>query len=114
MPAVAKDVIRNNSQIKCGNKILFYRKCYDKGIKLIEHISDFRIRQFYTFEQLQNLYSISRNDFLKYHTIVSNIKTEWNNKLKEENYYNVPSKANKALYIVTQQKGPINKSKSYQ
>ena len=110
MPAVAKEVIWNDSQIKCGNKILFYRKCYDKGIKLIEHISDFRIRH----EQLQNLYSISRNDFLKYHTIVSNIKTEWNYELKEENYYNVPSKANKALYIVTQQKGPINKSKSYQ
>ena len=55
-----------------------------KGIKLIEHIYDFRLRRFYTFEQMRNLYDISKNDFLKYFNIVSNISKEWKNKLKNE------------------------------
>ena len=57
--AVAKEIIWNNSQIKCNNKVLFYREWFEQGIKFIEHIYDFRIRQFYTLEQLQNLYNIS-------------------------------------------------------
>ena len=75
--AVAKEIIWNNSQIKCNNKVLFYREWFEQGIKFIEHIYDFRIRQLYTLEQLQNLYNISQNDFLKYYNIVSNIKREW-------------------------------------
>ena len=53
-----------------------------KGIKLIEHIYDFRVQRFYTLEQLQNLYNIHQKDFLKYYNIVSNISKEWKNKLK--------------------------------
>ena len=55
---IAKEIIWNNSQIKCNNKILFYHDWYEKGIKLIEHIYDFRIQKFYTLEQLQHLYNI--------------------------------------------------------
>ena len=69
--AFAKEIIWNNSQIKCNNKVLFYLEWFEQGIKFIEHIYDFRIRQFYTLEQLQNLYNISQNDFLKYYNIVS-------------------------------------------
>ena len=39
---------------------------------------------------------------------MSNIKIEWKSKLKED-YNNLPPKINKALQIVTQQKGSINK-----
>ena len=83
---------------------------FEKGIKFIEHIYDFRYRKFHTIEQLQNLYNISENDFLKYYNIVSNITKEWKNKLKDENYNNVPKETSKALHIVTKQKGSINKS----
>ena len=41
----AKEIIWNNSQIKCNNKILFYHDWYEKGIKFIEHIYDFRIQK---------------------------------------------------------------------
>ena len=87
-----KEIIWNNSQIKCNNKILFYHDWYEKGIKLIEHIYDFRVQRFYTLEQLQNLYNIHQKDFLKYYNIVSNISKEWKNKLKDENYNNLPKK----------------------
>ena len=72
---------------------------------------------FYTFEQLQYLYDIPRNAVLKYFHIVTNIKSEWKKKkkkkkkniLKEENptYLNQTDK--KALHILNQQKGSINK-----
>ena len=107
---IQKEIIWNNSQIKCNNKVLFYVDWFEKGIKFIEHIYDFRFRKFHTIEQLQNLYNISENDFLKYYNIVSNITKEWKNKLKDENYNNVPKEASKALHIVTKQKGSINKS----
>ena len=105
---ITKEIIWNNSQIKCNNKIPFYHGWYKKGIKLIEHIYDFRIQTFYTIEQIQNLYNIHQKDFLKYYDIVSNISKEW--KLKDENYNNLPKKINKALHIITQQKCSINKS----
>ena len=107
---IHKEIIWNNSQIKCNNKVLFYVDWFEKGIKFIEHIYDFRFRKFHTIEQLQNLYNISENDFLKYYNIVSNITKEWKNKLKDENYNNVPKETSKALHIVTKQKGSINKS----
>ena len=42
--AVAKAILCNNSQITCRDKFLFYSEWYKKGIKLIEHINDFRIK----------------------------------------------------------------------
>ena len=100
---ITKEIIWNNSHIKCNNKILFYHDWYEKGIKLIEHIYDFRIQSFYTLEQLQNLYNIHQKDFLKYYNIVSNISKEWKNKLKDENYNNLPqkNKQSTAYYYLT-------------
>ena len=77
---------------------------------LIEHIYDFRLRRFYTFEQMRNLYDISKNDFLKYFNIVSNISKEWKNKLKNENVNTTQDETKRTLHIVTKQKGSINKS----
>ena len=60
----------------------------------------YRIKRFFTFEQLQNVYDILRNDFLKYFHIVTNIKSEWKNILKEEypTYLNQTDK--KALLLL--------------
>ena len=81
---IAKEIIWNNSQIKCNNKILFYRDWYvKKGIKVIKHINDFRIQKFCTLELLQHLYNIHQKYFLKYYNIVSNISNEWKNKLND-------------------------------
>ena len=107
--AVAKEIIWNNSQIRSDNKVLFYREWFERGIKFLEHIYDFRTKQFFTLGQLQNLYNISQNDFLKYYNIVSNIKVEWKYNLKNEENVNLPRKINKAFHIVTHKKGSINK-----
>ena len=45
---IHKEIIWNNSQIKCNNKVLFYVDWFGKGIKFIEHIYDFRFRKFHT------------------------------------------------------------------
>ena len=39
---IAMEIIWNNSQVKCNNKIFFYHNRV-KRIELIEHIHDFRI-----------------------------------------------------------------------
>ena len=55
------------------------------------------------------MYDVSHNDFLKYHNIVSNIKSDWKRKLKDEDFRNLPLRRNKTLYILTQEKQSINK-----
>ena len=61
---IAKETILSMSHIKSNNKILFYLDWYEKGIKLQEHVYDFRTQKCYTLEQLQNLYNIHQNYFL--------------------------------------------------
>ena len=51
--SVAKEIIWNNSQIRSDNKVLFYRWWFERGIKFLEHIYDFRTKQFYTLGHLQ-------------------------------------------------------------
>ena len=64
---------------------LLIDKLQERGIKYIEHIYDYSIKQFYNFEELHNLYDISDKDFLKYYHIVNNIHEDWKALLKEEN-----------------------------
>ena len=40
---IAKEIIWNNSQLKCNKQIIFYHDWYKKGIKIIEQIYAFRI-----------------------------------------------------------------------
>ena len=56
-----------------------------KTSKYIEHIYDYRLKQIDNFEELQNLYDISDEHFLKYYHIVNNIHEDWKALLKEEN-----------------------------
>ena len=74
---VGKEIIWNNKNIKIMKKSLFYQRWLDKGIKRIEHIYDYRIKEFYNFQQLVELYHISPDDYLKYNQLVSSIPKEW-------------------------------------
>ena len=82
---ISKQIIWNNSYIKCDNNIIYYKEWNDKGIKYIEHIYDYRSNTFYDFNTLQNIYGINTNDFLKYHQIITNIPERWKLLLKGEN-----------------------------
>ena len=51
---------------------------------MIEHIYDYRKKDFYTFREFSNLYQIPNVDFLKYRSLISCIPNSWKLKLKEE------------------------------
>ena len=62
----SKQVIWNNSYIKCDNNIIYYEEWHEKVIKYIEHIYDYISNIFYNFNNLQNLYDLKTTDFLTF------------------------------------------------
>ena len=81
---VSKNIIWNNSDIKNNNKTIFYKIWFEKGIKFIESIYDYRIKKFYTFEHFSNLYNIPNNEFLKFNSLISAIPKYMKAKLENE------------------------------
>ena len=79
-----KEIIWNNSNLKIGEETFFDKKWYERGIQLIEHIYDYRKKDFYDFREFINLYELPRTSFLLYTSIVSCIPNEWKVKLKNE------------------------------
>ena len=82
---IGKQIIWNNKHIQIRNNTLIYKTWLDKGIRNIEHIYDYRLKEFYRFQQTIELYSISPNDYLKYNQLISSIPKEWKTNLKTEN-----------------------------
>ena len=82
---ISQEIIWNNSTLKAEGKTFYYKSWYDRGIKLIEHIYDYRKKDFYNFRDFSNLYQIPNADFFKYNSILSSIPRCWKLKLKEEN-----------------------------
>ena len=80
---IGKEIIWNNKNIKVNNKTFFYKNWFEKGIKNIERIYDYRKKEFYHFEQLIELYQIPPTDYLKYNQLVSYSPREW--KLEKNN-----------------------------
>jgi len=70
---VSKQVIRNQLDICKNNGDTFNDNWYQKGIRFIEHIYDFRSKQSYDFNHLSTLYAIPQSDFLRYHSLKSSI-----------------------------------------
>ena len=63
---IGKQIIYNNNNnkyIQIRKETLIYKKWLDKGIKNIEHIYDYRTKEFYPFEKIIEVYNISPNDF---------------------------------------------------
>ena len=94
-----------------------------RGIKFIEHIYDYRKKDFYDFREFINLYDLPPSNFLYYNSIVSSIPKEWKDMLKNETINNLaedkPLKqllkskhANKYLYDIQMQNEKMPKSKS--
>lgn len=81
---VGKEIIWNNTNIKLSNKPFVFCEWMEKGVIFIEHIYDYRKKQFYSFNEIQNLYGIAQSNFLNYHQLIKCIPKEWKIKLKSE------------------------------
>ena len=82
---IGKQILWNNKNIKIDNKTIMYKPWLDKGIQNIEHIFDYRKKEFYTFQEFSDLFTLPYNNFLKYIQIISCIPNEWKTLLKSEN-----------------------------
>ena len=67
---------------------------FEKGIKYIDNIFDSRLKLFYTFDYIKNVYALNNSEFLKYHTLVQSISQQWITKLKNEHLPNNESQTN--------------------
>ena len=65
---ISKQILWNNSNIKRDGSLLFYKNWHDMGITSIEHVYDYRIKSFLSFQNLKTIFNIRNDDFLKYHT----------------------------------------------
>ena len=53
---IGKQILWNNKNIKIDKKNVMYKSWLDKGIQNIEHIFDYRKKEFYTFQEFIALY----------------------------------------------------------
>ena len=108
---IKKEIIWNNTEIKCNGETFFYKDWYEKGIKFLEHFFDFRINNYYDFETFRYMFNLRSNDFLKYYNIIGNIPIIMENAIKTETSINVENeqlinkiveikKVNKYLYKI--------------
>ena len=77
-----KTIIWNNSNIKCNAQTFYYKQWHERGILYLEHIFDFRVRTFYTFNNIQYLYQIPNGDYLRYLQLIKSIPLYMTNELK--------------------------------
>jgi len=88
---IGKEIIWKNTNIKSNIKPFFLHDWADKGIVFIEHIYDYRNKQFFSFNEIHNLYNVPQTDFLIYYQLTTCIPYQWKVKLKsEEIQYNAP------------------------
>jgi len=86
---INKTILWNNSTIEQNNQnTFFYSNWFNRGIKFLEHIFDFRSKTFYNFDTFQNLYDIPTNDYLKYYTLIKSIPNSYKQKLIVEDFFN--------------------------
>ena len=103
---IGKELLWNNSFIKNGGRPFFNQVWYERGIQFIEHIYDFRKKEFFKFSEIVDLYDLSHKYFLFYNSLVASILTEWKVKLKTE-MMNIQRP--KTLLMTSLEKKHINK-----
>ena len=82
---IDRDILWNNSNIKINKKTVFYKGWFEKGIKLIKHIYDYRVKDFYSFKDMMFIFNIPETDFLIYSSLKHNIPKEYKSLLMQSN-----------------------------
>ncbi|KAH3690049.1 hypothetical protein DPMN_191796 [Dreissena polymorpha] len=55
------------------NKTFFYKDWFERRIKYVDQLYDYRIKDFYSFDNTCYIYGIPSNNFLKYYTLIKSI-----------------------------------------
>lgn len=61
----------------------FYKDWFEKGIKYVDQLYDFEVNCFYSFEDFQFFYSMTKKDFLRYYSLFKIIPKEIKNRLNQ-------------------------------
>ena len=85
---ILKEIVWNNSNIKCNGKILYYKEWHEKGIKSLENFFEPSMNKYFNFETFRNKYNIKKRDFLKYYNIIGNIPLSMKEAVQHENKTN--------------------------
>ena len=103
-----KHIIWHNSDIKIGNKTIFYPTWLDKGIKYIEHLFDFRTKTFYTFNDFKHIYNIETNQQYQYLQLIHSIPVHIKQEMKTIDINRYENNDNSLLKKLTEMK-KVNK-----
>ncbi|KAH3804792.1 hypothetical protein DPMN_133081 [Dreissena polymorpha] len=118
----SKTILWNNKDITSNNKTFFYKDWLKRSIKYVDQLYDYRINDFYSFNDICYIYGIPSNNFLKYYTLIKSIpihiKSEINTNNTPctqttfvENILGRKNKTNKIFYTL-QIKNPTENSKT--
>ncbi|KAH3874452.1 hypothetical protein DPMN_037696 [Dreissena polymorpha] len=69
----SKTILWNNKDITSNNKTFFYKNWFEQSIKYVDQLYDYRIKDFYSFDNICYIYGIPSNNFLKYYTLIKSI-----------------------------------------
>ncbi|KAH3720419.1 hypothetical protein DPMN_063318 [Dreissena polymorpha] len=69
----SKTSLWNNKDITSNNKTFFYKDWFERSIKYVDQLYDYKIKDFYSFDDICYIYGIPSNNFLKYYTLIKSI-----------------------------------------
>ena len=88
---IGKQLLWNNSNIRSGDFVLYYKTWYEKGIKYIEQLYDFRNKEFYSFEHFKYLYNFEDSESFRFLKMIASIKPMLKRSLMNESItYSAP------------------------
>ena len=76
-------ILWNNSNIKVNGNPIFIKDWYNRGIKYVDHLYDFRSKKFYGFTQVKQIYGLNDGDFLKYYSVISSIPSNYKQNMNQ-------------------------------
>lgn len=85
----SKIILWNNADITINGSTIYYDSWSEKGIKFVQHIFDYRTKEYYTFEEMKRLYGLLNADYLKYYQLTASIPRIIKTKINEENPENI-------------------------
>ncbi|KAH3799540.1 hypothetical protein DPMN_153150 [Dreissena polymorpha] len=68
-----------------SSKIMFYKDWFERSIKYVDQLYDYRMKDFYSFDNICYIYKIPSNNFLKYYTLIKSIPIQIKSEINTNN-----------------------------